>query len=80
MRLYIVGILACVACPSGHVSGPGAVRCVSCGAVYNSNSAGTACEVRWYVYVGGALAGRCRLSVSNPALKAPMGSALETHI
>ena len=55
-REAIVGILACVACPSGHVSGPGAVRCVSCGAVYNSNSAGTACEVRWYVYVGGALA------------------------
>ena len=52
----IVGLMACVMCPEGFVSGPGAVRCVSCGSVYNSNAEKTACEVRWYVYLGGSLA------------------------
>jgi hypothetical protein len=51
----IVGIMACVPCPEGFVSGEGAVQCVSCGSVYNSNDAGTACTVRWYVYAGGAV-------------------------
>jgi len=55
-REAIVGLMACVPCPEGFISAAGATRCVSCGAVFNSNRDSTACEVRWYVYVGISMA------------------------
>jgi hypothetical protein len=57
---------ACLACPQGQYSNAGAAGCTVC-------PSGT-----YQPYVG--MAGRCRLTLSKPELKARLVSALETQM